>query len=162
MAKFIYLFIVICYRINPMREREGAFMKKTGLFLIISMLIAGGCSTTKSPILYPNEHLNTVGAAQADRDIEECCRLAESYLKSKKAKEMAKGAVESSVVGAASGAAAGSVFGHAGRGAGAGAAAGAAASVTHSLFRVKDPDPVFMNFVNRCLSEKGYQPIGWE
>jgi hypothetical protein len=24
-----------------------------------------------------------------------------------------------------------------------------------------DPDPVFKNFVNRCLKEKGYDPIGW-
>ncbi len=133
-------------------------MKKTALFLVGGMIIAGGCSTTKSPILYPNEHLASVGAEQANRDIEECCRLADSYLKSQKTKDMTKKAVESSVVGAASGAAAGSIFGHAGRG----AAAGAAASVTHSLFRVKDPDPVFMNYVNRCLSDKGYQTLGWE
>jgi hypothetical protein len=24
-----------------------------------------------------------------------------------------------------------------------------------------DPDPVFRNFVDRCLREKGYDPIGW-
>jgi uncharacterized membrane protein len=75
---------------------------------------------------------------------------------------MAKQTVESSVVGAATGAAAGSMFGNAGRGAAAGAAAGAASTVTHALFRVKDPDPVFMNYVNRCLSDRGYQLIGWE
>jgi uncharacterized protein YcfJ len=137
-------------------------MQKTVLIFFVSMLIAGGCSTTKGPILYPNEHLTSVGSEQANRDIEECCRLATSYLTSKKVKEMTKGAVESSVVGAASGAAAGSIFGHAGRGAAAGAAAGAVSSFSHSLFRVKDPDPVFMNYVNRCLSDKGYQPIGWE
>lgn len=137
-------------------------MKKTILFFFVSMLISGGCSTTKSPILYPNEHLTTVGAEKANRDIEECCRLADSYLKSQKTKEMAKKTVESSVVGAATGAAAGSMFGNAGRGAAAGAAAGAASTVTHALFRVKDPDPVFMNYVNRCLSDRGYQLIGWE
>jgi outer membrane lipoprotein SlyB len=111
-------------------------MKKTILFFFLSMVIAGGCSTTRSPILYPNGHLNTVGAEQANRDIEECCLAA--------------------------GAAAGSMFGHVGRGAAAGAAAGAASTVTHALFRIKDPDPVFMNYVNSCLSERGYQPIGWE
>ena len=137
-------------------------MKKTILFFFVSMLISGGCSTTKSPILYPNEHLTTVGAEKANRDIEECCRLADSYLKSQKTKEMAKQTVESSVVGAATGAAAGSMFGNAGRGAAAGAAAGAASTVTHALFRVKDPDPVFMNYVNRCLSDRGYKLIGWE
>jgi uncharacterized protein YcfJ len=137
-------------------------MKKTALLLCGGMIVALGCSTTKSPILYPNEHLTTVGAEQANRDIEECCRLADSYLTSQKTKETAKKTVESSVVGAAAGAAAGSMFGHAGRGAAAGAAAGAASTVTHALFRVKDPDPVFMNYVNRCLSDKGYQPLGWE
>jgi len=137
-------------------------MTKTVLFFFLSMLVLVGCGTTKSPILYPNEHLSSVGAEQANRDIEECCRLADGYLKSQKGKEMTKNAVESGVVGAAAGAAGGSVFGHAGRGAGAGAAAGAAASVTHALFRVKDPDPVFMNYVNRCLTDRGYQPLGWE
>ena len=137
-------------------------MKKAARFLFAGMIIAGGCSTTKSPILYPNEHLITVGAEQANRDIEECCRLADGYLNSQKTGEMTKKAVESGVVGAASGAAAGSIFGHAGRGAAAGAAAWAAASVTHSLFRVKDPDPVFMNYVNRCLGDRGYQTLGWE
>jgi uncharacterized membrane protein len=137
-------------------------MKKTTLFFFLSIVIAGGCSTTRSPILYPNEHLNTVGAEQANRDIEECCLMADSYLKSQKAKEITKNTVENSVVGAAAGAAAGSMFGHVGRGAAAGAAAGAASTVTHALFRIKDPDPVFMNYVNSCLSERGYQPIGWE
>lgn len=137
-------------------------MKKAVICLFTSMLIAAGCSTTRSPILYPNAHLSTVGAEQANKDIEECCRLADSYLKTHKTRDMTKSAVESGVVGAAAGAAAGSIFGHVGRGAAAGAAAGAASSVTHSLFRVKDPDPVFINFVNRCLSERGYQPIGWE
>lgn len=153
--------MVMCYSIS-FKGTWRVVMKKEVLFFCACMLILGGCSTTKSPILYPNEHLTTVGAEQANRDIEECCRLADSYLKSQKTKEMTKNAVESGVVGAAAGAAAGSIFGHAGRGAAAGAAAGAASSVTHSLFRVKDPDPVFMNYVNRCLSDRGYQPLGWE
>jgi hypothetical protein len=136
-------------------------MKHAITFSILGILVWGGCST-KRPVLYPNKHLETVGSAQANRDIEECYTLAENYLKSKAGEKAVESTLKSSTVGAAAGAAGGAVYGHAGRGAGAGAAAGAAASATRSLLRVKDPSPVFMNYVNHCLRNKGYEPIGWE
>ncbi len=66
------------------------------------------------------------------------------------------------MVGAATGAAVGAVYGGAGRGAAAGAAAGVVGSTASGMFRKREPSPTFMNFVNRCLHEKGYEPIGWE
>ena len=58
----------------------------------------------------------------------------------------------------------GAIYGSAGQGAAAGAAGGATAGLLSRLFRggSSSPDPVYANFVNRCLQEKGYEPIGWK
>ncbi len=134
-------------------------MKK--VLIITICLVVAGCSA-KRPVLYPNTHLNKVGQAQAQRDIEECWRMADAYVTSEPGKEVAKDAAKAGVIGAATGAATSAVWGHAGRGAAAGAAGGIAAGATHGIFRTRDPSPVFKNFVDRCLREKGNEPIGWQ
>jgi hypothetical protein len=120
-----------------------------------------GCM--KRPVLYPNAHLGRVGAQVAERDIEECMRYAKAqgHEGRQGASRAAGEAATSAGVGAAGGAAAGAVFDDAGRGAAAGAAGAGAASVASSILRPRDPDPVFRSFVDTCLREKGYQPIGW-
>ena len=45
-------------------------------FLVIALLVAG-CAASK-PILYPNAHLQQVGEAAADRDIDECREMAKN------------------------------------------------------------------------------------
>lgn len=132
-------------------------MSRSLVFSAFVVLLVVGCST-KRPVLYPNTHLKEVGQEQADRDTQECYSLAKQYLKSQSGNQAVEDSVKSGTVGAAAGAAGGAVYGHAGKG----AAAGAAASATRSLLRVRDPSPLFMNYVNQCLREKGYQPIGWE
>ncbi len=134
-------------------------MKK--IFLLTALIIVAGCGT-KRPVLYPNEHLQKVGQAQAQIDIDDCCRRADAYIKSEPGKDIAKDAAKTGTVGAATGAAVGAVYGKAGRGAAAGAAGGAVAATTSGIFRSKEPSPVYQNFVNRCLREKGYEPIGWQ
>ena len=44
----------------------------------------------------------------------------------------------------------------------AGAAAGAATGATRSAFKSTELSPTFQRFVQRCLSERGYDVIGWE
>ncbi len=134
-------------------------MKK--FLLIAFVLLLAGCSA-KRPMLYPNTHLNKVGQAQAQRDIDECCRMADAYVKSSLGKEVAKDSAKAGAVGAATGAAAGAVYGNAGRGAAAGAAVGVVGGATSGIFWSKDPSPVFKNFVDHCLRNKGYEPIGWQ
>lgn len=131
------------------------------VLLVVLCLAAAGCSA-KRPVLYPNAYLNSVGQAQAQQDIDECWRMAEAYVSSEPGKNIAKGAVKAGAVGAAAGAASGAVWGHAGRGAAAGAAGAAAAATMHGIFQARDPNAVFQNFVDRCLMEKGYEPIGWK
>jgi len=61
---------------------------------------------------------------------------------------------------------AGAIAGNgAGEGAAAGAASGAVGGLFYSMlgaFQSKNEDPTFMNFVGQCLTDKGYQVIGWK
>jgi len=114
------------------------------------------------PVLYPNAHLSQVGKRQAELDIEDCENLAKENIRSRKAARAAAGTAESGAVGAAGGAAAGAVLGHVARGAAVGGAAGAAGGLTREIFKSSRVDPVFKRFVDRCLRDKGYEPIGWQ
>jgi hypothetical protein len=133
------------------------------------LLIFAGCASQR-PVLYPNERLKRVGSATADRDIDDCMQRAESYVSSdgrtaETAQEMATRSAADAAIGAAAGGAGGAVVGRAGTGAAVGAAGGAAAGATrgliHGAIRKNNPSPVFKNFVNRCLRDKGYDLIGW-
>jgi hypothetical protein len=111
--------------------------------------------------LYPNPHLQTVGNAMAQRDIDECLQLAQNSGFSKSNNQVARQGVE----GAAIGAAAGSVGtlaggGNVGAGAAVGAAAGAAAGVVSGALS-SDANPTYRNFAQRCLQDRGYDVIGW-
>jgi hypothetical protein len=63
--------------------------------------------------------------------------------------------------GAIIGAAVGAVTGNLGEAAAIGAAGGAAAGMTREAFD-RELDPVQKQFVDQCLRDRGYQPIGWK
>ncbi len=130
--------------------------------LILFVLALASCAASQKPVLYPNNHLNTVGNAQAQRDIDECMQTAEAYVKKNQDSKVAEGAVTGGAIGAATGAAAGAVTGNFGRALAAGAAGGAAGGATWGLFRAAEPSPVYKNFVNKCLKDRGYEPVGWQ
>ena len=124
-------------------------------------LFAVGCGA-KRPVLYPNDHLKNVGQEQARRDLEDCDRQAAEYVKSEAAADTAKSTAIGAGAGALVGAAVGAVTGDAGRGAAAGAAGGGVSGLLHGLFGASQPSPVHKNFVERCLRDRGYEPIGWD
>jgi len=139
--------------------------------IIFTVAIAAlvGCASQR-PVLYPNAHLNQVGTSAAERDIDLCMRMAEDYVASDgRTGETLEGAAVAggagAAIGAAAGAAGGAVVGRAGIDAAAGAAGGGAAGVIGALiYRLSgrhEPDPAYKNFVNRCLHDRGYDPIGW-
>jgi hypothetical protein len=104
-----------------------------------------------------------VGKEASQRDIDACMALAkESGADSNRAGEMAKDTAAGGAVGGATGAVTGAITGAPGTGAAAGAAGGATIGFFRGLFRSRDHDPVFMNFVDQCLRDRGYQPIGWK
>jgi hypothetical protein len=144
-------------------------MKLITILFTAGMAALVGCASQR-PVLYPNARLNQVGTTAAERDIDLCMRMAEDFVASDgrtgKALEGAAAAGGAgAVVGAAAGAAGGAVVGRAGIDAAVGAAGGGAAGVTygliHGLSGRHGPGPVYKNFVDRCLRERGYDPIGW-
>ena len=135
--------------------------KKKYFILVVFAVTMLSCAQQR-PVLYPNTHLKHVGRETAETDIDDCLQLAIDYgakegSGAKVAKETAKGAA----VGGAAGTAVGAVTGNLGIGAAAGAAGGGAASMARSMINSDKPNPVFKKFVEQCLRDKGYQPVGW-
>jgi outer membrane lipoprotein SlyB len=114
-------------------------------------------------VFYPNEKLKTASKEQVEQDIEACRQLASEHVESTAGKDVAKGAAVGGAGGAAVGAVAGAVSGRgAGTGAAVGAATGATAGVVKGAAKQTGPSPVYKQFVNRCLRERGYDVIGWQ
>ncbi len=130
---------------------------------MIAGLALGACARTQSPVLYPNAKLQQVGKEQAGQDIEACRKLADDWVQSTAGKDIAKGTAVGAAGGAAVGAVAGAVSGRgAGMGAAVGAATGATAGAVHGAAKQTEPSPVYKQYVNRCLKERGYDVLGWQ
>jgi hypothetical protein len=137
-------------------------MKRVALFLVMTMCLV---SCASKPILYPNQHYKDVGQETAERDIEECTQMAKeagATPSQGKTGQVAGSTAGGGAVGSAAGAVGGAVVGHAGRGVMVGAASGATAGFIRGLFRRSPPSQAFKQFVQRCLMERGYDPVGWE
>jgi hypothetical protein len=130
--------------------------------LLAVVLLLPACGA-KRPVLYPNARYEEAGPGIAQADIDECMERARAYGAGGwgEAGHAARRTATGAAVGSATGAAAGEVSGRAGRGAAAGAAGGATAGFLSWLFGSRNPDPTYQRFVEECLREKGYQPLGW-
>ena len=135
------------------------------LLLPVSLLfLISGCAAPK-PILYPNAHLKQVGETAAEQDIADCSAMAKeagATPSQGKGGQVAGSTAAGGAIGSAAGAVGGAVVGHPGRGAMVGAAGGATGGLLRGLFRKSPPSQAFKQFVNRCLQERGYEPVGWE
>jgi outer membrane lipoprotein SlyB len=122
-----------------------------------------GCARTQHPVLYPNAHLQQVSQQQAAQDIDTCHQMASAYVQRSPGKDVASKTAMGGAGGAAIGAVGGAVSGGgAGRGAAIGAATGATAGALGGLVKQAAPSPIYKNFVDRCLRERGYEVIGWQ
>lgn len=131
--------------------------------LLGSVLVAACASTPPEPVLYPNAHLKQVGSQAAQRDIAECTQLARtSGVQETKDADVAGKAAGGAAVGGAAGGAYGLISGNAVERGLAGAAAGAAAGSVRGMMQSSETSPIFKNFVQRCLRERGYEVIGWQ
>lgn len=130
-----------------------------GLPLAGSLLLLA-CASPK-PVIYPNTHYENVGNEAAQNDIRECSELAESA-GAEPSHGKAAATAKRTAVGGASGAVGGAIVGSPGIGAAIGAASSASASILSSVLGSKPPSPTYMRFVDRCLRERGYEPMGWE
>jgi hypothetical protein len=127
--------------------------------------MVSGCAGPK-PILYPNAHYQRVGESVAQSDIEGCRVAADAAGANRdpgKVTQAARSAAAGGAIGGAAGAAGGAVVGHAGRGAGMGAASGAAAALMRTLlFQRKTTSQAHIRYVDLCLQDLGYEPVGWQ
>lgn len=145
--------------------------KRAALALLAAAALAGCASTgpnspAAQPVLYPNAHYNRVGETQAKAEVSTCIvRATQAGLTPDEktnavARQAGQGAATAGV-GAAVGAA---VTGHGVSGtvrAGAqGAAIGGAVGAVSGAFHER-PNMVYRNFVQRCLTDKGFDVIGW-
>jgi outer membrane lipoprotein SlyB len=130
--------------------------------VVLGLCLLTGCAS-KRPILYPNTHYKAVGKEVANYDIEECLQLASrSGVGNNQAGKITQQTAGGAAVGAAAAGAWGLVRGDAGSRAAAGAAAGGATGLVGGALRSGEPDPIYRNFVQRCLRERGYDVIGWQ
>ena len=131
---------------------------------LMAVVVAATACANQKPVVYPNAHSQSVGQQQTDVDISECDRLARNAGASpnnSNVDDTAKRTVRGGAIGAATGAVGGAISGSAGQGAKIGAATGATASLIHGLFRESKPNSTYRRFVERCMSDRGYDIAGW-
>lgn len=145
----------------PLSRIPGVTGISSGLLILA---ITTGCSTgPKRPVFYPNSHIQQVGQSQAERDTNDCMRLADSYgVNRTKDGEVGTKAAGGALIGGIGAGAWGLVRGDAAERAAAGALAGGSAGAVKGGIDSTRINPTFQRFVQRCLSDRGYDVIGWQ
>jgi outer membrane lipoprotein SlyB len=87
---------------------------------------------TQRPVLYPNEYTRRVGKVGADRDIDECVQRAKEPGAAPPVQPASVGSPDSQA---------------------------AAISGLFDKFELSSGQKVF---INKCLRDKGYDPVGWK
>ena len=135
---------------------------KPRLALVVLACAASAACASERPVLYPNQHYRDVGIEVSQADIHACMAMAEAAVGDKNdASDTAGRTAVGAGAGAAVGAVGGAISGGARTGAAVGAATGGTAGLLSGLWGTRDHDPIYMAYVDTCLREKGYQPIGW-
>ena len=137
----------------------------------IFAVLAGCASTGPSspsarPVLYPNATLTRVGEAQARAEAEGCmARATQAGLTpDQKTNEVGRRAGEGAAVAGVASAVGALITGRSSdilRAGATGAAVGGSAGAVSGAFHNDKVNPVYRQFVQRCLTEKGFDVIGW-
>ncbi|MCB1774158.1 MAG: glycine zipper family protein [Gammaproteobacteria bacterium] len=136
---------------------------RTAVAVVAVVMLAGCAGSEKRPVFYPNSHLEYVGIAAGQRDIDDCMARASAHGVAKnKDGQVGEKAAKGAVLGGIGSAAWGLVRGDAGERALAGAAAGAATGAAAGGFESAKLNLTYQRFVERCLQDRGYDVIGWE
>lgn len=124
----------------------------------------GANSPSARPVLYPNPALNRVGAAQAQLEATTCmsAAVAAGLTPDEQSNQVGRRAGEGAAVGGVASAVGALLSGRSVLNAGAaGAAIGGSAGAVSGAFRNDRPNATYRHFVQRCLSDKGFEVIGW-
>ena len=120
-------------------------------------------SCAAKPAFYKNEKYSFTSEEARNNDIKYCKAEADEMLKNSKTKQVVKGATTGAVVGAIGGAAIGLITGNTSQALALGAAVGAGAGgASGGASAAISPNHLKQNYATRCLSNKGYDVIGWQ
>ena len=130
---------------------------------LISLVACAG----PEPILKSNTRVQLYGKDQAEREVALCAEKAERaglQHGTNWSGNAGAGATLGVIGGAVVGASTGLIGGPAGVaiGAAAGGAVGGVLGFLAGTYKPLQPQPDYAAFVERCLKEKGYEPIGWQ
>ena len=136
------------------------------LVLLAACAAKGPGSSGAKPVFYPNANLNRVGEAKAHDEAQACKERAQAdgLTPQEQNNAVAEGAAKGAAVGGVVG-----VVGAVVRGRGveravergaAGAAVGGSAGAVAGALKDK-PSSTYRHYVQRCLSDKGFDVIGW-
>ena len=137
---------------------------------LFATVLLTGCAATGSnspsamPVLYPNAALNRVGAAQGQAEASACMSqaAASGLTPDEKTNEVGRRAGEGAATAGIASAVGALITGRSVLKAGAaGAAIGGSAGAVSGAFHNDKPNTTYRHFVQRCLSDKGFEVIGW-
>ncbi len=129
------------------------------LILLMSVMLTA-CATNQ-PILYSSTGA-AGGGATAIAACHQLAVAAGAQPTGGQVGDAARDTTKGAALGAATGAVGGALVGAAGRGAGIGAVTGATAALISSVFSPAAPNPAYRAFVERCLRDRGFEPVGWQ
>lgn len=137
------------------------------LALLSACAASGPNSASARPVLYPNATLNRVGEARGQQEANACLSraVAAGLTPEQNSNEVGHRAGEAAATAGVASAVGALITGRGGDGvlrAGvAGAAVGGSAGAVSGAFHNDRPNSTYRKFVQRCLSEKGFEVIGW-
>ena len=153
--------------------QQTPVIKTTVVVLGIALFaLLAGCATTgpgspsARPVLYPNAALTRVGDAQAKAEVDGCqARAGQAGLTpDQKNNQVGRRAGEGAATAGVASVVAALITGRSSdilRAGAAGAAIGGSAGAVSGAFNNDKVNPVYRQFVQRCLQEKGFDVIGW-
>ena len=147
----------------------------TRLFPLAAIALLGlaGCASSGEgsamarPVLYPNATLSRVGDAQGRMEVNACLSRAQAsgLSPSQNSNEVGRRAGEGATTAGVASVVGALITGRGSEGVlragAAGAAIGGSAGAVSGAFHNDRPNGVYRSFVQRCLSEKGFDVIGW-
>ena len=129
--------------------------------LILAAALLAGCATPRVA-LYPDAHYKSLSKETVQKDIDDCDAKAKAFVKTHKGQIVAKHTGAGAFLGAFLGVIAGAFTGDYGGAIAEGAAMGAATGLASGAIQASSPEGVHRKFVEYCLMDMGYKPMGWK
>ena len=138
----------------------------TATALLAGCAATGPASPSAKPVLYPNATLNRVGEAQGRAEVDACMAraLQAGLTADQKNNQVGRRAGEGAATAGIASAVGALITGRSSdvlRAGATGAAIGGSAGAVSGAFHNDKVSLVYRQFVQRCLSEKGFDVIGW-